>query len=365
MPPAAVTATGTWENITPDVPQPWADTGSFFYGWPWIDGAKPGARNVLYTGVDHGSSSPYSGLWRSADFGTTWTRTASQGPSNALVDTGVQPIVVDFTDSNIVYAGSIKTGFGLFKSTDGGATFSSNIIPGGIEPDIYWMSMDPSDHLHLLVTFHSAGGNWAGTGNAGVLESFDGGATWPNAIPAGGWSGAGQFVFFLGQNDVGATSSTHWLVATQTDGLWRTTNSGSSWTQVATFNMPHGMGQLYRAPNGTLYTGAVGALYRSTNNGVTWVNTGAQSSGDGYGGFVGDDTKIWAMLSNTGFAAFGPYQWQTLPINDTTSAVGSSNWSFSGATTYTNGPARMIYDPDNRIVYASTWGGGVWRYYVP
>jgi photosystem II stability/assembly factor-like uncharacterized protein len=357
--------TGVWIDITPSIPQPWSSDPDFYYGWNWIDGAKSGARGVLYTGADHGTTSPNGGLWKSTDYGRTWARTASQGPSNALVETGVQPIVVDPSDSNIVYAGSIKTGFGLFKSTDGGATFSTNIIPSGIEPDLYWLAMDPNDRLHLLISFHSAGQNWAVSGNAGLIESFDGGATWPNVIPAGGWTGAGQFVHFLGQNDAGVASGAYWIVATQGDGIWRTTNSGSSWTQVATWNMTHGMSQLYRAPNGSLYMGSIGVVYRSTNNGQTWSDTGAPSSGDGYSGIVGDGTNIWTMLVNTGLAAFGPYAWQRLPIADTTSAPGSSNWTSFGAATFRNGPARMLYDSDNEIMYASTWGGGIWKYIVP
>lgn len=355
---------GTWEDITPPVPKPWADTSQFYFGWDWIDGAKPGARGTLYASIDHGDGNQYSGVWKTTNGGDTWARTPSQGPNNELTRTGAQPLVVDFTDSNIVYAGSIKTGLGLFKSTNGGASWGTkSIIPNGIEPDVYWMSMDPSNHLHLLLTFHSAGQNWAASGNAGVLESFDGGATWPGVHQSGGWTGAGQFVFFIGgRNDGSAdTSGTHWLVTTQGSGLWRTENSGQSWTRVADFDMTHGMAQLYRAPNRALYLGSIGKIFRSTDNGRTWADTGAQTSGDGYGGIIGDDTNIWTMLGNTGFAVQGPHRWQTLPITDTTSSPSASKWTFFGSTQYENGPAHMLYDPENRVLYASTWGVGIMR----
>lgn len=365
MPPdGAVGAKGTWENITPQqVPQPWASTASFYYGWDWMDGAKADARGTLYASVDHGTGDQYSGIWKSTDFGNTWSQT-NQGPNNVFRQTGAQPLVVDHTNSNVVYAGSIKTGLGLFKSTNGGTSWSAqSIIPNGIEQDVYWLSMDPHDHLHLLLTFHSAGQNWASSGNAGLLESFDGGATWPGVHQAGGWTGAGQFAFFIGYENDGSVDAdgSNWLVSTQGSGLWRTENAGRNWTRAATFDMTHGMAQLYRAPNGALYTGSIGRIYRSTDNGRSWVDTGAQSTGDGYGGIVGDDTKIWAMLGNTGFAVLGPYRWQTLAIDDTSSTAAAPKWQTFGTATSTNGPAHMLYDPLNRIVYASCWGAGVMR----
>jgi hypothetical protein len=353
---------GTWENITPPAPEPWANGSAFYYGFQWIDGAKPDAPGTLYVGLDHGADA-FSGVWKTTDGGTTWALTKSQGPNNELRHCA-QPVVVDPTNSNVLYAGSIKSGLGVFKSSDGGATWTSkSIIPAGDETDPYWLSIDPQNHQHLLLTFHSAGGNWASTGNAGVLESLDGGVTFPNAVPAGGWKGAGQFAFFLGQKNDGTpdTAGSFWIVATQSNGIWRTENAGGSWSQAATFDMTHGMEQLYRAPNGTVFLGSVGKIYRSTDNGRTWADTGAQSTGDGYGGLVGDGTNVWSMLANTGGAAFGPYRWQKLPIDDVTSTPQTSHWQFLGTTTYKDGPNHMVFDAKNRVVYASMWGAGIWR----
>jgi hypothetical protein len=355
---------GQWENITPPAPEPWANSSAFYYGFQWIDGAKADAPGTLYVGLDHGADA-YSGVWKTTNGGNTWAMTGTQGPKNELRSCP-QPVVVDPTNSNILYVGSIKSGLGVFKSSDGGATWGSkSIIPAGDETDPYWLSIDPQNHQHLLLTFHSAGGNWASTGNAGVLESLDGGATFPNAVPAGGWTGAGQFAFFLGQKNDGTpdTAGSYWIVATQYSGIWRTEKAGApgSWSQVGSFDMTHGMEQLYRAPNGTVYLGSVGKIYRSTDNGKTWADTGAQSTGDGYGGLVGDGTNVWSMLANTGGAAFGPYRWQKLPIDDVTSTPQSSHWQFLGTTTFKDGPNHMIFDPKNRVVYASLWGAGVWR----
>jgi hypothetical protein len=195
-----------------------------------------------------------------------------------------------------------------------------------------------------------------------VLETTDGGANW-DAIEADGWTGAGQFAFFIGQNNEGEadTAGSFWLVATQYDGIHRTEDAGDSWEKVADFDMTHGMEQLYRASSGALYLGSVGKIFRSTDNGKSWSDTGAQSSGDGYGGLVGDGTHVWAMLSNTGAGAFGPYKWQMLPEDDVTSSPENSAWEFYGDTTYPAGPNHMLFDPVNKIVYSANWGTGVLR----
>ncbi|HEV8244464.1 MAG TPA: hypothetical protein VGP93_01720, partial [Polyangiaceae bacterium] len=172
---------GVWVDITPPAAKPWADGSSFYYGFGWIDGAKADAPGTLYVGLDHNHDQD-AGVWKTTDAGASWTLT-NAGPSDGL-KACAQPIVVDPTDSNIVYAGSIKSSAGLFKSTDGGTSWGSDdILPTDVEHDIYFLSLDPENHEHLLLTFHSAGANWASSGNAGVLETTNGGTSW-NAIPA-------------------------------------------------------------------------------------------------------------------------------------------------------------------------------------
>jgi hypothetical protein len=133
---------------------------------------------------------------------------------------------------------------------------------------------------------------------------------------------------------------------------------------VATFNMTHGMEQLYRASSGALYLGAVGAVHRSLDNGRTWADTGAQSTSDGYGGLVGDGARIWTMIANTGLAS-APVRWQVLPEANTTSSPANPAWQFSGSTTYPSGPNHLIFDPINRVLYSSNWGAGLWRMKLP
>lgn len=358
------TPPGEWVNITPPVPQPWANTSAFIYGWTTVDGAKADAPGTLYVSIDHGRDQ-YSGVWKSTNGGTTWSY-VNQGPNGEL-KAGVF-LRVDPADSNIVYAVIPKSSTGLLKTVNGGNSWSQ-ILPANYEHDIYGLSIDPYNHLHLLLTFHSCQVNWplvsGGTDGAacGVLESLDGGTTWITRR-AGGWSSGSQYAFFVGKKNDGTPDSngSHWIVSNQNgQGIWRTENSGANWSKTGNFDQTHGMQSLYRASNDALYMGSVGKIFRSLDNGRTWADTGAQSSGDGYGGIWGDGTNIWAMLANTGTAVLGPHRWQKLPETDTTSSPSNSHWTFFGSATYSNGPDRVIYDPINKVLYSSQWGAGVYK----
>ena len=74
--------------------------------------------------------------------------------------------------------------------------------------------MDPSDHTHLLITFHATCG--APHTEACFGESTDSGSTWHLIDGQADWAGGeGQAVYFL--ND-----SKTWLWGSQSNGLWRT-----------------------------------------------------------------------------------------------------------------------------------------------
>jgi hypothetical protein len=356
---------GSWVDISPPAARP-IDTGSnFHYGLAPMDADQNG---TVFVG-DDASSSAANGLWKSTNYGTTWARvdgSLAGADATNVNSLDVVSVRISPASSNVVFLGTIKSGSGGFcKSTDGGQTWVQK-LPGDWEHDLYWMDIDPHDPNHLLITFHSPGKPPGDGTNAGIGESFDGGETW-TGHPGQAW-GAGQHIHFLGRKNDGSadSSGTFWIVATQYNGIWRTENAGSSWTQVATWNMTHGQNQMYRSVvTGALYLGSVGEVYRSLDNGRTWSATGAQSTGDGYGGIVGDGVNIWTMLANTGAAAFGPYQWQSLPETDQTSAPGASHWSVYGAETYIDGPYEMHFDSAHRILYSAQWGAGLWKLQLP
>ena len=368
-----------WENVTP----PGVDIAYVAiqnYGLQSLAGAVPDAPQTLYLGTCD------QGVYRTTDGANTWTKIdtgsfvnndgtpyTAQGPGGNPVDSGRNwTMAVDPTDSNVVYT---CPGYGfsqsLWKSTNGGVDWREMIGSAAATSSnsVYSIAIDPLDHLHLVLTLFS----WMNSdanGDAGLLESHDGGESWtvhpPTGSPGGtpsAW-GHGQYVFFVGQNDDGSPDiqGNTWIVTTQLDGVWRTDDGSQTWTQVATFDMTHGQESMYRSRStGALFLGGIGDVYRSTDNGRHWSATGAQSDADGYGGIVGDGARIWAMLSNTGVSTQGPYRWQVLPEDDVTSSTASPHWSFYDDQTFQDGPMSMVFDPVHAVVYASMWSTGMWR----
>jgi hypothetical protein len=220
-------------------------------------------------------------MWRSTDGGATW---ALLGDLPEPVSPGVMEIDPGDPDRMYTVGGVRGSSLGFWVSSDGGETWTTpagfaehadNSV-GGWTNDVYHVAADPSDFDHVLLTFHSG---FEFSGEAGVLESHDGGESWTRHEAMPGW-GAGHSIWFVGSSDA-------WLLGTQNAGYWRTSNAGDSWTQVSEIDMQHGGVDAFYASTGVLYIGALGGILRSEDDGVTFELVGPATS-DGYYSVVGD-----------------------------------------------------------------------------
>jgi hypothetical protein len=112
---------GHWRSIGDGLPTQAVGSVAFAPG----KGSRPGTVIAL-TGDDvFGGGSTYSGLgvYRTTDDGKTWTR--STGVPDAALGFRLK---VDPANADIVYA---ATGKGLYRSTDGGASFGNVMLPTG------------------------------------------------------------------------------------------------------------------------------------------------------------------------------------------------------------------------------------------
>ncbi len=81
----------------------------------------PSQPNVFYAGFDNG------GVWRSTDYGSTWTPLFDSQPTGSIGAIGVAA-----SDPNVIYVGTgagiirpdLAIGDGMYKSTDGGKTWT-------------------------------------------------------------------------------------------------------------------------------------------------------------------------------------------------------------------------------------------------
>src|SRR5437773_7301788 len=82
----------------------------------------PGKPNVFYIGVNNG------GVWKTTDFGHTWTPIFDDQPTGSIGALAVAP-----SNPDVIYVGSgeglqrpdLSTGDGVYKSTDGGNSWKN------------------------------------------------------------------------------------------------------------------------------------------------------------------------------------------------------------------------------------------------
>jgi uncharacterized protein (TIGR03437 family) len=242
--------------------------------------------SIMYAGggLGSGSEGPFTGagIFKSTDGGTTWT------PVNSgLTDTYVNALWVSPTDSNVALAGTEYGG--IFRSANGGAS---------------WTSVG---NYTSVSEFLSVGSSVLAGVGTGILASNDGGATWGpiqgamkpvralasggSAVIAGTDGGAvllqtqpGQSFQTIMQPGSGAI----WSVAVNPNDptnayavigirppplpsvLMVTTNSGGNWTQAKINDMAQ---SVVYGPDGKLYVGTSNGIYTSTD-GVNFTYNG-------------------------------------------------------------------------------------------
>jgi photosystem II stability/assembly factor-like uncharacterized protein len=155
--------------------------------------------------------------------------------ARVLVTGRVTAIVVDPTDTDVIYIGTAQGG--VWKTIDGGLNWSPK-SDHEVSLAIGALAMDPSDHLILYAG--TGEGNFSGDsyyGN-GVLKTTDGGNTW-TTLPE--TTGAIPQSTFMGTRfcRIAITPGTPTrLFAATSDGLYRSTNSGTTWDTMNGSSLP-------------------------------------------------------------------------------------------------------------------------------
>jgi photosystem II stability/assembly factor-like uncharacterized protein len=118
------------------------------------------------------------GVWLTEDGGTTWESLTDFKIPNLSTST----IVMSQTDSNVLYVGTGEPfgnlgtigGSGVFKTTDGGATWQSQTATASFG-DVGRIIINPADDQNVLIATSS-----------GIYRTIDGGATWSQTYSSSG-----------------------------------------------------------------------------------------------------------------------------------------------------------------------------------
>ena len=209
-----------------------------------------------------------NGTCKSTDGGTSWTQLAND-PTTFLPGS-VQSFAIDPQSTATIHAAN---GNSVITSTDGGQSWTGGTgLPNG--PSFIIVAVDP----HTPSTVYAGSNEGSSASGAGLFKSTDGGTTW-SAINSGIVPLAGV-IDVVGLAIDPQTPST--LYATTTKGLFKSVNGGAAWTQQQTVITgpiaidPQATSTLYVGGNPQVGAGSAAGIEVSTNGGTSFtpVNTG-------------------------------------------------------------------------------------------
>ena len=261
----------------------WRPIGPFRGGRTVAATGVPGQPNLFYIGVNNG------GVWRTTDYGRTWTPLFDGQPTGSIGALAVAP-----ADPTVIYVGSgeglqrpdLSVGDGIYKSGDAGRTWRHLGLADGQQ--IPALVVDPHDARRVLaaVLGHPYGANT----ERGVFRSTDGGESWQRVLYKDENTGAVDVAFDPANPQtvfavLWAARQAPWEIGSSwtlsaNNGLYKSTDGGSTWRWI-TAGLPAaedklgriGLGMSTSEP-GRMYAvlGAAkgGGVYRSDDGGEHW-----------------------------------------------------------------------------------------------
>jgi photosystem II stability/assembly factor-like uncharacterized protein len=276
----------------------WRMIGPFRGGRTRAATGVPHLPNVFYIGQGDG------GVWKSDDYGRTWTPIFEEQPSQSIGAIAVAP-----SDPNIIYAASgeglqrpdLSVGDGIYKSMDAGKTWTHLGLRDGQQ--IPALAIDPHDpnHLFAAVLGHPYGPNE----ERGIFSSTDGGKTWKKSLYKDQDTGGSDVQIDPANPDVVYASM--WKVrqgpwedgneySKTGGGLFKSTDGGNTWHSL-TNGLPKDLVQIYIA----IAPSQPSRLYAT----VGTTKPGDYSSGAGLGFYRSEDAgESWHIATTDGRPAY-------------------------------------------------------------
>jgi photosystem II stability/assembly factor-like uncharacterized protein len=259
-------------------------------GMKWrLVGPFRGGRVLAVTGIP---GDPYTfyfggvagGVWRTNDGGNSWTPLTDKEPFasiGAIAVSESNPGVIYVGTGESCIRGNISYGNGVYKSTDGGKSWSyiglketqhiARVLVNPRNPDI----------VYVAAFGHAYGSN----PERGVYRTTDGGKTWDKVLYKDEKTGAIDLTFDPHNPNVMFAAMyeaqrTPWSLSSGGlgSGLYRSVDGGSNWKKLEGNGLPEGiLGRIGVSVSGAdsnrvyaLIEAKEGGLYRSDDGGDNW-----------------------------------------------------------------------------------------------
>ncbi|MFD2100410.1 WD40/YVTN/BNR-like repeat-containing protein [Flagellimonas iocasae] len=270
---------------------------SFYSGFEWRNiGPNRGGRSLGCAGSPSRPNEYYfgatgGGLWKTIDGGNTWSCVTD----GQVTSSSVGAVAVAETNPDVVYIGmgetqlrgSITQGDGVYKTTDGGKTWTHL----GLKETqaIARVRVDPTNEniVYVAALGHPYGDNE----ERGVFKSTDGGKTWKKVLYVSPKAGAADLI--IDRNNPNVLYASTWQVyrkAWKMWGggpdckLWKSTDGGETWTDLT---------QNPGMPKGPI--GKIGVTVSPVDSNRVWAVVEANEGGV----FRSDDAgKTWELTNN-------------------------------------------------------------------
>jgi photosystem II stability/assembly factor-like uncharacterized protein len=356
--------------------------------------------NVVYAGMGEscvrGNASNGDGVYKSVDGGKTW-RNVGLEDSQTIGAVRVHP-----KNPDIVYVAALGHLWGpndmrgVYRSTDGGANWKQ-VLTRGRDAGAVDLAMDPGNPRVLYASFWQVRRNPyhfdSGGPGSGLFKSTDGGDTWTDishapGLPRGVEGRIGVTVSPANPERVWA------LVEAADGGVFRSDNAGRTWTKVNEQNILRQRAWYYNHifadPQNadTVYALNTG-MYRSIDGGRTftairtphgdnhdlWIAPGDPQrmieSNDGGSSVTYDGGRTWSTINNQPTAQFyrvaldNDFPYNIYGAQQDNSTVRTASRTAGGGITdhewYDVGGGESGWiapDPrDSQIVYAGSYDG--------
>ncbi|MDT5121452.1 MAG: hypothetical protein QOC96_934 [Acidobacteriota bacterium] len=282
--------------------------------------------DIIYVGSGEGLHRPDlsvgDGVYKSTDGGRTWTHLGLRD-GQQIAQIAVDPR--DANRLFVAVAGhpyGPNEERGIFRSTDGGKSFEKVLYKdentGGADVQI-----DPTNPQTIYASLWEAregpweNGSWNGTGG-GIFKSTDGGKTWTQ-LTKGLPDGIVQANLAIAASQ---SRSLFAAVATMAGvNLYRSDDGGASWSIITNDPRPAtriGGGDLpvvrIDPKNPDVIYSASTVTWKSTDGGKTWTGLRGAPGGDDY-------QNIWINPNNTDIILLGSDQGAIITVN------GGKTWS--------------------------------------